>query len=30
MDRLCGEISELTEGKTTWLEVERQIGQIRP
>src|SRR5271163_1307893 len=26
--RLCGEISELTERKTTWLEVEKQIGRI--
>ena len=28
IDRLCGEISELTERKTTWLEVEKQIGRI--
>jgi hypothetical protein len=26
--RLCGEISELTERQTTWLEVEKQIGRI--
>ncbi len=26
--RLCGEISALTERKTTWLEVEKQIGRI--
>jgi RNA-directed DNA polymerase len=26
--RLCGEISDLTERKTTWLEVEKQIGRI--
>jgi RNA-directed DNA polymerase len=26
--RLCSEISELTERKTTWLEVEKQIGRI--
>jgi len=26
--RLCGEISELTEGRTTWLAVDEQIGRI--
>jgi hypothetical protein len=28
IDRLCNEISELTERGTTWLEVEVQIGRI--
>jgi group II intron reverse transcriptase/maturase len=28
IDRLCGEISALTERKTTWLEVEKQMGRI--
>jgi RNA-directed DNA polymerase len=28
IDRLCGEISELTGRGTTWLEVEAQIGRI--
>jgi RNA-directed DNA polymerase len=28
IDRLCGEISELTGRETTWLEVEAQIGRI--
>ena len=28
INRLCGEISALTERKTTWLEVEKQIGRI--
>ena len=28
INRLCGEISELTERKTTGLEVEKQIGRI--
>ena len=28
VDRLCDEISELTERRTTWLDVEEQIGRI--